>query len=145
MRVGVEAGEVLVDLDRASGSRDRMLTGDAVNTASRLQSAAEPGRVVVGPTTYAATKTVIDYRELPALALKGKAEPVAAWEALRVKARRRGEPIFDCFACSGLLKIVAVLNTRISVCDLLVAAQKVNELDAFAQAPSHQLRAANHF
>jgi class 3 adenylate cyclase/tetratricopeptide (TPR) repeat protein len=91
MRVGVEAGEVLVDLDRAAGTRDRMLTGDAVNTASRLQSAAEPGRVVVGPTTYAATKTVIDYRELPALALKGKSEPVAAWEALRVKARRRGE------------------------------------------------------
>ena len=37
MRVGVEAGEVLVDLDRAAGPRDRMLTGDAVNTASRLE------------------------------------------------------------------------------------------------------------
>ena len=43
MRIGVEAGEVLVDLERASGPRDRMLTGDAVNTAARLQSAAEPG------------------------------------------------------------------------------------------------------
>ncbi len=91
MRVGVEGGEVLVDIERASGPRDRMLTGDAVNTASRLQSAAEPGRVVVGPATYAATKGVIDYRELHPLALKGKAEPVPSWEALRVKARRRGE------------------------------------------------------
>jgi class 3 adenylate cyclase/tetratricopeptide (TPR) repeat protein len=91
MRVGVEAGEVLVDLERAAGPRDRMLTGDAVNTASRLQSAAEPGRVVVGPSAYAATKDVIDYRELEPLELKGKAQPVPAWDALRVKARRRGE------------------------------------------------------
>ncbi len=91
MRIGVEAGEVLVDLERASGPRDRMLTGDAVNTAARLQTAAESGHVVVGPGAYAATKEVIDYRELDPLMLKGKSEPVPAWEALRVKAKRRGE------------------------------------------------------
>ncbi|HEX9299433.1 MAG TPA: AAA family ATPase, partial [Actinomycetota bacterium] len=91
MRIGVEAGEVLVDVDRASGPRDRMLTGDAVNTAARLQTAAEPSRVVVGPGVYAATKDVIEYRELPSLDLKGKAEPVPAWDALRVKAKQRGE------------------------------------------------------
>jgi len=91
MRIGVEAGEVLVDLERASGPRDRMLTGDAVNTAARLQTAADPGHVVVGPAVYATTKEIIDYRELAPLELKGKAEPVPAWDALRIKARRRGE------------------------------------------------------
>ena len=91
MRIGVEAGEVLVDLERASGPRDRMLTGDAVNTAARLQTSAEPGRIVVGPAVYASTKEVIEYRELEPLALKGKAEPVPAWQALRIKARTRGE------------------------------------------------------
>src|SRR5215212_3070062 len=91
MRIGVETGEVLVDLDRVSGTRDRMLTGDAVNVAARLQSAADPGRVIVGPGTYGATKDVIEYRELPPLDLKGKAEPVPAWEALRVRAKQRGE------------------------------------------------------
>jgi class 3 adenylate cyclase/tetratricopeptide (TPR) repeat protein len=91
MRIGVEAGEVLVDLERAGGARDRMLTGDAVNTAARLQSAAEPGHVVVGPAVYASTKEVIDYRDLEPLDLKGKAGPVPAWDALRVRARRRGE------------------------------------------------------
>ena len=91
MRIGVEAGEVLVDLERASGPRDRMLTGDAVNTAARLQTSAEPGRIVVGPAVYASTKDVIEYRELPPLTLKGKAEPVPAWQALRIKARTRGE------------------------------------------------------
>ncbi len=90
MRIGVEAGEVLVDLERAGGTRDRMLTGDAVNTAARLQSAAEPGRVVVGPAVCASTKEVIDYRDLVPLDLKGKAGPVPAWHALRVRARRRG-------------------------------------------------------
>ncbi|TMK96581.1 MAG: zinc-ribbon domain-containing protein, partial [Actinobacteria bacterium] len=91
MRIGVEAGEVLVDLERAGGPRDRMLTGDAVNVAARLQTAAEPWQVVVGPAVYAATKNVIDYRELDPLAVKGKDQPIPAWQALRVKARRRGE------------------------------------------------------
>jgi class 3 adenylate cyclase/tetratricopeptide (TPR) repeat protein len=91
MRIGIEAGEVLVDVERASGPRDRMLTGDAVNTAARLQSSAEPGHTVVGPAVYTSTKDVIDYRELDALTLKGKAEPVPAWEALRIRARTRGE------------------------------------------------------
>src|SRR5436190_22804804 len=69
MRIGVEAGEVLVDLERASGARDRMLTGDAVNTASRLQSAAAPGQTVVGPSVDAATKDVIEYQPLELLTL----------------------------------------------------------------------------
>jgi class 3 adenylate cyclase len=56
MRIGVEAGDVLADLQRAEGPRERMLTGDAVNTAARLQAAAEPGQVLVGPVVYAATK-----------------------------------------------------------------------------------------
>jgi predicted ATPase/class 3 adenylate cyclase len=91
MRIGIEAGEVLVDVERASGPRDRMLTGDAVNTAARLQSSAEPGHTVVGPAVYTSTKNVIEYRELEPKALKGKAEPVPAWEPLRIRARTRGE------------------------------------------------------
>lgn len=91
MRIGVESGEVLVDQERVRGTRDRMLTGDAVNVAARLQGAAEPGRVIVGPATFAATKDVIEYRELPALELKGKAELVPAWQVLRVRAKQRGE------------------------------------------------------
>src|SRR5205814_2830766 len=72
VRIGIEAGEVVVHLERASDLPDRMLTGDAVNTASRLQAAAEPGRIVVGPTVYAATRSVVEYRELTPVELKGK-------------------------------------------------------------------------
>src|SRR4026209_1032199 len=61
VRIGLEAGEVLVDVERASGPRDRMQTGDAVNTAARLQSAAEPNQILVGLAVYASTKGVIEY------------------------------------------------------------------------------------
>ena len=91
MRIGVEAGDVLVDIERAAGPRDRMLTGDAVNTAARLEAAADPGHVVVGPTVFASTKDVIDFREIAPLSLKGKGEPVPAGQALRVRRSRRGE------------------------------------------------------
>ena len=90
LRIGIETGEVLVDLGRATGERDRIVTGDAVNTAARLQQVALPGAIVVGPFTYAATRDVVEYEELPPTALKGKALPVAAWRAVAVKARRGG-------------------------------------------------------
>ena len=62
MRVGVNTGEVLVGALRAGGDYTAM--GDVVNTANRLQTAAEPGEVVVGPATYAATRRVVRYEPL---------------------------------------------------------------------------------
>jgi class 3 adenylate cyclase/tetratricopeptide (TPR) repeat protein len=90
LRIGIEGGEVLVDLARAAEQRDLFVTGDAVNTAARLQQAAAPATIVVGPTVYAATRDVVDYEELPTTQLKGKTLPVAAWRAVAVKARRGG-------------------------------------------------------
>lgn len=91
LRIGIESGAVLVDLARAGTARDLFVTGDAVNTAARLEAAAAPGTVVVGSSTYAASRGVIEYEELPALELKGKAAPVAAWRAVSVRARRGGQ------------------------------------------------------
>jgi len=90
LRIGIATGEVLADRSRASAERDLFVTGDAVNTAARLQAAAEPGTVVVGPSTYAATRDAIDYEELPPVTLKGKSLPVAVWRADSVKAGRGG-------------------------------------------------------
>jgi tetratricopeptide (TPR) repeat protein len=87
MRIGLEAGEILVDPARP----DRRITGDTVNVAARLQTTASPGDVVTGPAVHASTRRVIDYEGLPALELKGKSELVPAWRAVRVKARIRGE------------------------------------------------------
>ena len=60
--------------------------GDTVNVAARLQAAARPGSVTVGETTHRLTRGAIEYEELEPLTLKGKAEPVPAWEAVRLLA-----------------------------------------------------------
>jgi len=90
LRIGIETGEVLANRQRAASERDRIVTGDAVNTAARLEQAAAAGAVVVGPATYAATREAIEYEELAPIALKGKELPVPAWRAVRVKAGRGG-------------------------------------------------------
>ncbi len=92
VRVGIEAGDVLVDLERSAGSRDRILTGDALNTAARLQAEASPGGIVVGPTAHSATKDAIEFRPLGPLALKGKVEAVPAWEAVQELRRDSKRP-----------------------------------------------------
>jgi class 3 adenylate cyclase/tetratricopeptide (TPR) repeat protein len=79
LRVGVNTGEVLVGSLRAGGDYTAM--GDVVNTAQRLQSAAEPGQVLVGQATYLATRRVVTYRSAGAIAAKGREAPVAAWVA----------------------------------------------------------------
>ena len=79
MRIGVNTGEVLVGALRAGGDYTAM--GDVVNTASRLQTAAQPGQVLVGPATHAATHAVIGYDEVGLLQAKGREEPVPAWVA----------------------------------------------------------------
>ena len=48
--------------------------GDVVNTASRLQTAAQPGQVLVGPAAVAATHQVVQYRSLGPLVVKGREE-----------------------------------------------------------------------
>jgi class 3 adenylate cyclase/tetratricopeptide (TPR) repeat protein len=79
LRVGVNSGEVLVGALRAGGDYTAM--GDVVNTAQRLQSAAEPGQVLVGQATYRATRRSVTYRSVGTIAAKGKDAPVHAWVA----------------------------------------------------------------
>jgi class 3 adenylate cyclase/tetratricopeptide (TPR) repeat protein len=80
-RVGVLTGEAAVTIGaRAEG----MVAGDLVNTASRIQSVAEPGTVLVGESTRRASDAAIVYEDAGSRELKGKAEPVAVWRAVRV-------------------------------------------------------------
>jgi class 3 adenylate cyclase len=67
-----------------------MVAGDLVNTASRLQSVAPPGSVLVGESTHQASSDAIAYEPAGEQVLKGKVAPVAAFRALRIVAERRG-------------------------------------------------------
>jgi class 3 adenylate cyclase len=80
-RVGVITGEAAVTIGATS---EGMVAGDLVNTASRIQSVAEPGAVLVGDSTRHATEEAVVYEDAGARALKGKAEPVQLWRAVRV-------------------------------------------------------------
>jgi len=86
LRVGLNTGEVLARMSVDAASGERFLAGDAVNTASRIQSAAPEMGVAVGMATYQATRGAIEYGELEPVTLKGKAEPVRIFHAIRSKA-----------------------------------------------------------
>ena len=79
MRIGVNTGEVLVGALRAGGDYTAM--GDVVNTANRLQVAAQPGDVLVGAATFAATRRSVRYDALEPIDAKGREELVPAWRA----------------------------------------------------------------
>ncbi len=86
MRIGINTGEVAAPgtgFDR----QDFLITGDAVNVASRLQAAASPDTILVGERTYLATRNVFEMRPIAPLHLRGKREPVAAWVVLGERRR----------------------------------------------------------
>lgn len=87
VRVGIDTGEVLVRQDVDPGSGVGFVTGDAMNTAARLQSAAPPMGVVVGESTRVSTGAVIVFEALSPIEAKGKAEPVQAWLAVQPMAQ----------------------------------------------------------
>jgi class 3 adenylate cyclase/tetratricopeptide (TPR) repeat protein len=77
VRVAVGSGEAMVALNAAPG--DALATGDVVNTAARLESAAPAGRAIVGEETYRLTRHAFSFEELDPIEAKGKRETVAAW------------------------------------------------------------------
>ncbi|MDY7104341.1 MAG: adenylate/guanylate cyclase domain-containing protein [Actinomycetota bacterium] len=79
MRIGVNTGEVLTGPMRAGG--EYTAVGDVVNTANRLQQAAQPGQVLVGPQTFEATREVVVYEPVGPLNARGREEVVPAWLA----------------------------------------------------------------
>jgi len=83
LRVGVLTGEAAVELDAVA---EGMVIGDAINTASRIQSVAEPGSVFVDDVTKAVTGRAIAYEDAGEHAVKGKSNPVHTWRAVRVVA-----------------------------------------------------------
>jgi class 3 adenylate cyclase/tetratricopeptide (TPR) repeat protein len=85
LRVGVLCGEASV---APASPEQGFVVGDLVNTASRLQSIAEPGTVVVGEAAYHMLSDAIEFEPLGERSLKGKSAPVPVWRAVRVRADR---------------------------------------------------------
>ena len=88
VRVGIATGEVV---HAASGADAGRLSGDTVNTAARLQTAAPTGRVLIGETTGLAVAEAIELEPHDPIALKGKAEPTRVALAVGARAVRSRE------------------------------------------------------
>lgn len=77
-RIGINTGEVV------TGTEERLATGDAVNVASRLESAAVPGTVLLGEETARLVRGTVEVESVSPLELKGKAKPVPAYRLVAV-------------------------------------------------------------
>ena len=85
LRIAVNTGEALVTVDARPTEGEGMVTGDVVNTAARLQSAAPVDGILVGEATFRATAHLIEYREADPVVAKGKSDPIPVWEAIRAR------------------------------------------------------------
>ena len=96
VRTGVNTGEVVAG-DPSAGQT--LVTGDAVNTAARLEQAAPPGQILVGETTLRLVRDAVEVESVEPMAIKGKAEPVPAFRLTAVTpgapavARHLGSPL----------------------------------------------------
>ncbi|MEX1265033.1 MAG: adenylate/guanylate cyclase domain-containing protein [Actinomycetota bacterium] len=82
VRIGVNSGEVVAG-DPATGQR--LVTGDAVNVAARLEQAGAPGTVLLGETTYRLVKDAVEVEPVEPLSLKGKSGPVPAFRLVSIR------------------------------------------------------------
>ena len=88
IRLGINTGDVIASSDAGAGG-DFLITGDAVNTAARLQQAAEPWGILVGERTIRAVGPAFEFGPAVAAQAKGKAMPIAAAELRGPAANRR--------------------------------------------------------
>jgi class 3 adenylate cyclase/tetratricopeptide (TPR) repeat protein len=87
VRVGVNTGEAVVAVGARAEQGEGIVTGDVVNTAARIQTAAPVNGVAVGEQTYRTTSHVFKYEPLEPVSVKGKAEPLALWRANAIRDR----------------------------------------------------------
>jgi class 3 adenylate cyclase len=103
-RVGIATGLVVVgDLIGSGEAQERRIVGETPNLAARLQGIAEPNTVVIAEDTRRLLGNLFELRDLGARDLKGVAEPVRAWVALRT---RTVESRFEALHVSGLTALV---------------------------------------
>jgi class 3 adenylate cyclase/predicted ATPase len=86
-RAGVLTGEAAVNVGAVG---EGMVAGDLVNTAARVQAAAAPGTVLVGDATRRSSEAAVVFEPAGEHELKGKAEPMRLYRAVRVTAARGG-------------------------------------------------------
>ena len=113
-RVGIATGLVVVgDLIGSGEAQERGIVGETPNLAARLQGIAEPNTVVIAEDTRKLLGNLFELQDLGAKDLKGIAEPVRTWAALRASSVASR---FEALHATGLTALVG----REEEIDLLV-------------------------
>jgi AAA ATPase domain/Adenylate and Guanylate cyclase catalytic domain len=103
-RVGIATGLVVVgDLTGSGEAQERGIVGETPNLAARLQGIAEPNTVVIAEATRRLLGNLFELKDLGARELKGVADPVRAWVALRASTV---ESRFEALHPSGLTALI---------------------------------------
>jgi class 3 adenylate cyclase/tetratricopeptide (TPR) repeat protein len=129
IRIGIHTGEALVMLGARPGEGEWSAAGDVLNTAARIQSAAPTDGILVGRTTYLATKDSFSFREAEPIQAKGKTEPVEVWEVAGVR-EEADTPRSE----TSLVGRDAELDELLTFCDSLLEERLVG-LAAIVGAP----------
>ncbi len=104
MRLGLNSGPVLVSSIGNDLRMDYTVIGDTINLASRMQSMAEPGTILVSEYTYKMTRDFFMFRPLGKSKVKGKEEKLEIYELLDVGAVQTR---FEASVAKGLTKFVS--------------------------------------
>ena len=78
VRIGIESGEIVIE-----GGDSTFATGEAVNLAARLQQGAQPGEILIGSAARRLAASAVEVDDAGPLEIKGRAEPLWTWRALR--------------------------------------------------------------
>jgi class 3 adenylate cyclase len=141
VRLAVNTGEALVSVSANPAQGEGLVSGDVVNTAARLQSAAPVNGILVGVETYHATRNAIAYEQLEPVVAKGKQEPVAVWRALapRVALGARAE------ASVPMLGRSSELEALLAVWERVVADRRPQLVTLFGPAGIGKSRLSSEF
>jgi class 3 adenylate cyclase len=140
VRVAVNTGEALVSVAASPAQGEGIVSGDVVNTAARLQSAAPVNGILVGGETYHATRNAIAYEPVEPVLAKGKQEPVPVWRALGLRA--------DLGASSDVAPMLgraSELETLLGIWDRVVADRRPQLVTLFGPAGIGKSRLSAEF
>lgn len=117
MRIGLNSGPVVVGSIGDDLRMDYTAVGDTTNLASRMESMARPGAILVSKNTYRLTRDFFEFNPLGEVEVKGKEYPQEAFELTKVS---EVETRIEAAAAKGLTKFVGRKNSMdalVEACD----------------------------